>query len=192
MLETIVGLDKQSVMQRLSFLTLSVGTLLLVACIPNQMKTSGAVGTLPPQMDADASTVQLVETQPVWTAQQMVAFGWPVQGIILSRFGPGESGARNNGIDISAPAGTPIHAAADGIVAYAGDKVAVFGGLVLLNHGSSWVSAYGHAARVDVVRGQKMTKGQVGDTGYASKPKLHFELRRDRVPVNPISQLPPA
>ncbi|WP_298399200.1 M23 family metallopeptidase [Sphingobium sp.] len=122
------------------------------------------------------------------------SFAWPVKGTILSRFGPGESGSKNNGIDISAPVGTPIRAAADGVVAYAGDKVAVFGGLVLLNHGDSWVSAYGHASRVDVVRGQKVTKGQVigltGDTGYASKPKLHFELRKDRVPVNPLGQLP--
>lgn len=124
------------------------------------------------------------------------SFAWPVKGTILSRFGPGESGAKNNGIDIATPMGTPIRASADGVVAYAGDKVAVFGGLVLINHGSSWVSAYGHASRVDVVRGQKVTKGQVigltGDTGYASKPKLHFELRKDRVPVNPIPQLPPA
>lgn len=124
------------------------------------------------------------------------SFAWPVRGTILSRFGPGESGARNNGIDIAVPIGTPISAAADGVVAYAGDKVAVFGGLVLLNHGGGWVSAYGHASRVDVVRGQKVTKGQVigltGDTGYASKPKLHFELRKDRAPVNPLGQLPPA
>lgn len=124
------------------------------------------------------------------------SFVWPVKGTILSRFGPGESGAKNNGIDIATPMGTPIRASADGVVAYAGDKVAVFGGLVLINHGSSWVSAYGHASRVDVVRGQKVKQGQVigltGDTGYASKPKLHFELRRDRVPVNPIAQLPPA
>ena len=124
------------------------------------------------------------------------SFAWPVRGAILSRFGPGESGARNNGIDIAVPIGTPIQAAADGVVAYAGDKVAVFGGLVLLNHGGGWVSAYGHASRVDVVRGQKVTKGQVigltGDTGYASKPKLHFELRKDRAPVNPLGQLPPA
>ncbi|WP_420145101.1 peptidoglycan DD-metalloendopeptidase family protein [Sphingobium sp.] len=122
------------------------------------------------------------------------SFDWPVRGTILSRFGPGQSGAKNNGIDIAAPIGTPIRASADGVVAYAGDKVAVFGGLVLINHGSSWVSAYGHASRVDVVRGQKVTKGQViglvGDTGYASKPKLHFELRKDRVPVNPMGQLP--
>lgn len=124
------------------------------------------------------------------------SFAWPVKGTILSRFGPGESGAKNNGIDIATPMGTPIRATADGVVAYAGDKVAVFGGLVLINHGSSWVSAYGHASRVDVVRGQKVRQGQVigltGDTGYASKPKLHFELRKDRVPVNPVAQLPPA
>ncbi|HAF42452.1 MAG TPA: M23 family peptidase [Sphingobium sp.] len=124
------------------------------------------------------------------------SFAWPVRGPILSRFGPGASGARNNGIDIAAPTGTPIRAAADGVVAYAGDKIAVFGGLVLINHGGSWVSAYGHASRIDVVRGQKVRQGQVigltGDTGYASKPKLHFELRKDRTPVNPIGQLPPA
>lgn len=123
-------------------------------------------------------------------------FAWPVRGAILSRFGRGESGAKNNGIDIAIPTGTPIRAASDGIVAYAGDKVAVFGGLVILTHGSGWVSAYGHASRVQVVRGQKVTKGQVigqtGDTGYASQPKLHFELRKDRVPVNPLTQLPPA
>jgi murein DD-endopeptidase MepM/ murein hydrolase activator NlpD len=124
------------------------------------------------------------------------SFAWPVKGTILSRFGPGQSGSKNNGIDIAAPVGTPIHAAADGVVAYAGDQVAVFGGLVLINHGSGWVSAYGHASRVDVVRGQKIAKGQVigltGDTGYASKPKLHFELRKDRAPVNPVDRLPPA
>lgn len=121
-------------------------------------------------------------------------FDWPVRGVILSRFGPGQSGAKNKGIDIAAPVGTPIHAAAGGIVAYAGTKVAVFGGLVLVSHGSGWVSAYGHASRVDVVRGQKVTKGQVigltGDTGYASQPKLHFELRQDRAPVDPASRLP--
>lgn len=121
-------------------------------------------------------------------------FAWPASGRILSRFGPGASGSRNNGIDIAVPTGTPIRAAAEGVVAYAGDKLGMFGGLVLINHGGGWVSAYGHASRVDVVRGQKVSRRQIiglsGDTGYASRPKLHFELRKDRVPVNPIQQLP--
>lgn len=121
-------------------------------------------------------------------------FVWPVRGSILSSFGPGAGGLRNNGIDIAVPAGSSIHATADGVVAYAGDKVAVFGGLVLINHGGGWVSVYGHASEVNVVRGQKVTRGQIiglsGDTGYASRPKLHFELRKNRVPVDPIQQLP--
>lgn len=121
-------------------------------------------------------------------------FIWPLRGSILSSFGPGAGGVRNNGIDIAVPAGSSIRAAADGVVAYAGDKVAVFGGLVLINHGGGWVSVYGHASRVDVVRGQKVSRGQTiglsGDTGYASRPKLHFELRKDRVPIDPVRQLP--
>lgn len=122
------------------------------------------------------------------------SFGWPTKGKIVSRFGPGASGARNNGVDIGIPVGTPIKASADGVIAYAGDRVAVFGGLVLITHGGGWVSAYGHASRVDVVRGQKIRKGEViglsGDSGYASTPKLHFELRKDRAPVNPLNHLP--
>jgi murein DD-endopeptidase MepM/ murein hydrolase activator NlpD len=156
-----------------------------------------AIADNTPRLAASTGTKPLPTNVPIAQPARFAgSFAWPVKGMILSRFGPGESGAKNNGIDIAAPVGTPIRASADGVVAYAGDKVAVFGGLVLINHGGSWVSAYGHASRVDVVRGQKISKGQVigltGDTGYASKPKLHFELRKDRVPVNPIGQLPPA
>ncbi|CAN5250676.1 hypothetical protein BH10PSE12_BH10PSE12_04800 [soil metagenome] len=122
------------------------------------------------------------------------SFAWPLSGAVLSRFGPGASGQRNNGVDIAAPRGTPIHAAAGGVVAYAGDRVGQFGGLVLLTHGSGWVTAYAHAGRVDVVRGQRVEKGQVigisGDTGYTEKPQLHFEIRKDRIPINPLAQLP--
>jgi murein DD-endopeptidase MepM/ murein hydrolase activator NlpD len=154
-----------------------------------------AVADTTPKIAAKASARPLPANVPITEPARFAgSFVWPVKGAILSRFGPGESGAKNNGIDISVAEGTPFRAAADGVVAYAGDKVAVFGGLVLINHGGGWVSAYGHAARVDVVRGQKVKQGQVigltGDTGYASKPKLHFELRKDRLPVNPLGQLP--
>ncbi|MHA6767339.1 peptidoglycan DD-metalloendopeptidase family protein [Sphingobium ummariense] len=150
-----------------------------------------------PPVAAPTRPRPLPSNVPIATPGAFVGgFAWPVQGAILSRFGPGESGAKNNGIDIAVPVGTPIRASADGVVAYAGDKVAVFGGLILVTHGSGWVSAYGHASRVDVVRGQKVKQGQViglsGDSGYASQPKLHFELRKERVPVNPVGQLPAA
>ena len=122
------------------------------------------------------------------------SFAWPIKGKVLSPFGQFGSGLRNDGLDIAVPKGTPIKAAADGVVAYAGDEIKLFGGLVLINHGSGWVTAYGHADSLNVVRGQKVTRGQViglsGASGFVSEPKLHFEIRRDRKPVDPLLHLP--
>lgn len=122
------------------------------------------------------------------------SFAWPIKGKLLSPFGQIGSGLRNDGLDIAVPKGTPILAAADGVVAYAGDEIKLFGGLVLLNHGGGWVTAYGHADSLNVVRGQKVAKGQTiglsGASGFVSEPKLHFEIRRDRKPVDPLLHLP--
>lgn len=122
------------------------------------------------------------------------SFAWPIKGKLLSPFGQYGSGLRNDGLDIAVPKGTPILAAADGVVAYAGDEIRVFGGLVLINHGGGWVTAYGHADSLNVVRGQKVTKGQViglsGASGSVSEPRLHFEIRRDRKPLDPLLHLP--
>ncbi len=148
-----------------------------------------AVAAAPTKPKALAPTMPIVQPG-AFTG----TFAWPLTGKVMARFGPGASGERNNGIDIASPIGTPIRASAGGVVAYAGNQVSVFGGLVLINHGSGWVTAYGYASRVDVVRGQKVTRGQVigatGDTGYASRPLLHFEIRKDRKPVDPQSLLP--
>lgn len=121
-------------------------------------------------------------------------FAWPVDGRVVKRFGPGASGERNDGIKIAVPLRTPIRAAADGVVAYAGDGIAALGGLVMVKHGGGWTSIYGHAARLQVQRGQAVKRGDIialsGDTGFADRPELHFELRRGRTPVDPQSQLP--
>ena len=121
-------------------------------------------------------------------------FVWPVDGRIAKRFGPGASGERNDGIKIAVPIGTPIHAAADGVVAYVGDGIAALGGLVIVKHGDAWTSVYGHASRLLVQRGQAVRQGQTlalsGDTGFADRPEVHFELRKGRIPVDPASQLP--
>lgn len=121
-------------------------------------------------------------------------FMWPVDGRIVKRFGPGASGERNDGIKIAVPLGTPIHAAADGVVAYVGDGIAALGGLVIVKHGDGWTSVYGHASKLLVQRGQAVKQGQTialsGDTGYADRPEVHFELRKGRVPVDPTTQLP--
>lgn len=122
-------------------------------------------------------------------------FAWPLGGAVIAKFGPLAPGKINDGINIAAAKGTPIHAAADGVVAYAGDQIAVYGGLVLIDHGGGWMSAYGHAGRIDVQRGQAVKAGDViglaGATGQVQAPQLHFQLRRNRVPVDPLKQLPP-
>lgn len=121
-------------------------------------------------------------------------FGWPVEGQVVKRFGRGASGERNDGIKIAVPVSTPIHAAADGVVAYAGDGIAALGGLIIVKHGGSWTSVYGHASKLLVQRGQSVKRGQTialsGDTGFADQPEVHFELRKGRTPVDPQSQLP--
>lgn len=121
-------------------------------------------------------------------------FVWPVEGTILRRFGRGAAGMRSDGIDIAVARGTPIKAAADGIVAYSGSEVPSLGGLVIVKHGSGWVSVYGHADRLLVRRGDAVKQGQrvalSGASGSAGRPELHFELRKGRTPVDPTSQLP--
>ena len=122
------------------------------------------------------------------------AFLWPVNGALTARFGKMGSGKVNEGIDITAPMGTPVTASARGVVVYSGDEIGVLGGLVLIDHGGGWVSAYARLSRYNVVRGDSVAAGQVigavGDTGYGSGPALHFQLRRDLEPVDPLVHLP--
>lgn len=122
-------------------------------------------------------------------------FQWPLAGPVVAKFGPLAPGKVNDGINIAAASGTPIRAAGNGVVAYAGNQIAIYGGLILIDHGGGWISAYGHAGEIDVQRGQAVKAGDVigraGATGQVQKPQLHFQLRRNRVPVDPMKQLPP-
>ncbi len=144
-----------------------------------------------------ATPRRVLPSNAVVTAPARLASGgflWPVDGRVVKRFGPGASGERNDGIKIAVPMSTPIHAAADGVVAYVGDGIAALGGLVIVKHGGGWTSVYGHASKLLVQRGQSVKRGQTialsGDTGFADRPELHFELRKGRTPVDPTSQLP--
>ena len=121
-------------------------------------------------------------------------FAWPAQGRVISRFGAGQPGERQNGINIAVPANTPVRAAADGVVAYVGSAIPSLGGLVIVKHGSNWTTVYGYNSRLLVQRGQAVKRGQTialaGETGSVDRPAVHFELRRGRTPVNPEDQLP--
>lgn len=122
-------------------------------------------------------------------------FDWPVRGPVLRGFGRFSSGQINQGINIGAPRGTSIAAAADGVVAYVGQDIPAYGTLILLRHGDGWISAYGYADSITVSRGQKVVRGQTiaksGASPYSGEPQLHFEIRNGLKPINPVSQLPP-
>jgi murein DD-endopeptidase MepM/ murein hydrolase activator NlpD len=116
-------------------------------------------------------------------------FIWPLTGRIISTFGSVGNGERNDGINIAAKAGEPIHAAAGGTVTYAGNELKGYGNLILIRHDDGYVTAYAHAQSIGVNRGDRVEKGQViglaGATGDVDSPQLHFEIRRGVEPVDP-------
>lgn len=155
------------------------------------------VATAEPQHSAwNASPVEptpaVAQQSPVKTAEPVAAlpsFRWPVRGRIIAGFGPSPNGLQNDGIDLAVPKGTPIKAADDGVVAYAGDELKGYGNLVLIRHDNGYVTAYAHAGEILVKRGETVKRGQViaksGETGNVKSPELHFEIRKGATPVDP-------
>ncbi len=123
-------------------------------------------------------------------------FGWPVKGDVIGRFGPQPGGLRSDGVAIAAPEGAPIRAAAPGVVVYAGDEIAGYGNLVLIRHKGGYITAYAHARTLRVREGQTVDRstviGEVGQTGSAERPQLHFEIRQNARAIDPIKELPAA
>jgi murein DD-endopeptidase MepM/ murein hydrolase activator NlpD len=120
-------------------------------------------------------------------------FRWPVRGRVISTFGKRPDGSHNDGVNVAVPQGTEITAAAAGKVAYAGNELKGYGNLVLIRHDDGWVSAYAHADQILVRPNDEVRRGQViaraGKTGAVDQPQLHFELRRDSRPVDPMPYL---
>jgi murein DD-endopeptidase MepM/ murein hydrolase activator NlpD len=136
-----------------------------------------------------ASTAQLPNPDPMSGA----SFRWPVKGRVISGFGTKPDGGHNDGINISVPQGTPVKAAENGVVAYAGNELKGYGNLVLVRHANNWVSAYANNDELLVKRGDKVARGQVigkaGTTGSVSQPQVHFELRKGSRPVDPTKYM---
>jgi murein DD-endopeptidase MepM/ murein hydrolase activator NlpD len=179
--------------------TLQVGQNLLLPSgpsVPDVMTPEQRAAAFNLDIDDILTGSQPAGTLPAKPADS--AFGgrfiWPVQGSIVSRFGSQGGGRVNDGINIAAGNGTPVLAAAPGTIVYSGNEIGVFGGLVLVDHGSGWVTAYGHLGSLDVAKGERVTAGQtlggLGDTGYITQPQLHFEIRLGRKPVDPLMHLP--
>jgi len=132
-----------------------------------------------------------------WTQLADAPSMWPIEGPVTSSFGEREDpfngeGAFHAGVDISAPFGAPVRATADGDVSSA-EMGSGYGREVVLNHGHDVATLYGHLSSIAVLPGQHVTQGQVigyvGQTGRATGPHLHYEVRVHNVPVNPHKYL---
>jgi murein DD-endopeptidase MepM/ murein hydrolase activator NlpD len=139
----------------------------------------------PPTTDTVAKTADAAGAMP--------SFRWPVRGRVITAFGANTNGTQNDGINLAVPAGTPVKAADDGVVAYAGNELKGYGNLVLIRHPNGFVSAYAHASELLVKRGDSIKRGQViahaGQTGNVTSPQLHFEIRKGSTPVDPAKYL---
>ena len=159
--------------------------------------SSDAVSSVPTQNARLAKPDAVVgepAAKPAEPVGAMPSFRWPVKGRITASFGTKmPSGKPNDGVDLAVPAGTQIKAADDGVVAYAGNELKDYGNLVLVRHANGYVSAYANASSLLVKRGDTVKRGQVianaGQTGNATSPQLHFEIRKGSVPVDPTKYL---
>ncbi len=139
---------------------------------------TGVAGTVRKQ-----SSIYRDSSKPAW--------GWPAQGAVKSRFSM--KGKVNKGIDIQGKHGDSVKAASKGQVVYAGNGLTGYGNLIIIKHNSSYLSAYAHNRKLLVSEGVVVKGGQkiaeIGSTG-TNEPKLHFEIRRNGKPVDPLAYLP--
>ena len=116
---------------------------------------------------------------------------WPVEGEVITEFGPAARGVHNDGINIAAVAGADVLASAAGTVAFIGREIKTFGTLVLVKHKDGVITAYAHLDSVLIKKGDVVEGGQkiatVGQTGKVDTPQLHFEIRKARQPIDPRS-----
>ncbi|WP_346909127.1 peptidoglycan DD-metalloendopeptidase family protein [uncultured Roseibium sp.] len=177
--------------------------------VPPEMPAQSGNSTTTPRVTVISTTKddEARPTEPIKPAEKVASveqsdsgdaggqlFRWPVRGRIISDFGSKPGGTRNEGVNLAVPEGTPVKAAGSGTVIYAGNELKGFGNLVLLRHADGWVSAYAHNSKLNVKRGDNVSRGEVianaGATGSVSQPQVHFELRRGNKPVDPLKYLP--
>ena len=156
---------------------------------PAPPASAGPAGTPPPVAMAPAPTpAPAAPEKATGTAVEAIDWSWPVKGKVLSGFT--ES---SKGIDIGGRKGAPVIAASGGRVVYAGTGLRGYGKLVIIKHNDTWLSAYAHNENILVKEQQEVKRGQkiaeMGSTD-ADQVKLHFEIRRQGKPVDPVKLLP--
>lgn len=139
-----------------------------------------AIGPSPAPMVRNAATATVAN----------IRWQWPADGTMLKTFVVGDQSRR--GVDIAGKSGDPVHAAADGVVVYSGNGLIGYGELVIIKHDDTYLSAYGHNRTRLVAEGARVQGGQlIAEMGStASRQMLHFEIRKNGKPVNPLDFLP--
>ena len=149
----------------------------------------GEPETPPAATTPPAQTPAPVPTPPRASDATLISWGWPSSGPVTQTFN-----SSTKGINIGGALGDPVAAAADGKVMYSGNGVRGLGNLIIINHQNGFITAYAHNQKLLVKTGQTVKRGakiaEVGQTDTTS-PRLHFEIRRQGTPVDPLQYLPP-
>lgn len=172
--------------------TLNVGQMLQIPGATSENATQTSKQAAAPSQTQRSKAAKAKKPKRLAAAPRRVGrFRVPVTGPVISNYGPKEGGLHNDGINIAARAGTPIVAAENGVVVYAGNELRGYGNLLLIRHSDGWVTAYAHASTFTVKPGDRVKQGdkvaEVGQTGNVDRPQLHFELRKGTRAVNPKS-----
>lgn len=153
-------------------------------------KGSQAATTTKPPKPA-AATQPAKPPAPAKPAASDIKWRWPADGQLVGRYVSGEP--TKQGIDIAGASGAPVRAAADGVVVYSGSGLVGYGELIIIKHNDQWLSAYGHNRNRLVNEGQLVRAGQqIAEMGRTGAPRemLHFEVRYNGKPVDPLLYLP--
>ena len=156
---------------------------------------AGSSTTARPPTDSRGRVVQPTQTPPQPTGpapvQSAVSWRWPADGQLVSRYVEGDP--TKQGIGVAGSAGQAVRAAGDGVIVYSGSGLVGYGELIIIQHDEQWLSAYGHNRRRLVGEGDRVKAGQqiaeMGRTG-AERDMLHFEIRYNGKPVDPLRYLP--
>jgi lipoprotein NlpD len=167
--------------------------LLLIA--PHQMNARSAQPTVattaaPATRQKGTTSATRVEKPPARYQQKSISWLWPGEGVIVGGFDPGNG---KKGLDIRGQLGQSVVAAAAGNVVYSGGGLIGYGNLLIIKHNDTYLSAYGHNRRLLVKEGAEVKQGEkIAEMGDSGKDGviLHFEIRRDGKPVNPLTYLP--
>jgi murein DD-endopeptidase MepM/ murein hydrolase activator NlpD len=168
--------------------TLPVANAKVATAAPQQTAHLAQATNLPADEAVPATPAKVSEATGA-----LPTFRWPARGKVVAAYGASTNGKANDGINLAVPEGTPIKAAEDGQVTYAGNELKGYGNLILVKHPNGYVTAYAHASELLVKRGDTIKRGQViaksGQTGDVGSPQLHFEIRKGSAPVDPLQFL---